>query len=219
MSNGRRSITVETSGHYFTNGELTKTTKHIWIALHGYGQTGQYMKEKLSFLDTDDHFVICPEGLNSFYWHANNEPVACWMTKRHRYEEISAFVSFLDKLYNRYCKHVNQETQVHLIGFSQGCATLWRWIHASKPRFNNLINWAGWIPEDIGYLHLQDYLNGKNIFLHYGDADKFITEEQVKGMEIVIDKNKLDVATSVFSGKHHIPNEEIVRFINVEILS
>lgn len=216
---GRRSIAVETSGHYFTNGALTKKTKHIWIALHGYGQTGEYMKEKLSFLDPSDHFVICPEALNSFYWHANNEPVACWMTKRHRYDEISTFVSFLDKLYDRYCRHVDHKVQIHMIGFSQGCATLWRWIYASKPRFNTLINWAGWIPEDIGYLHLQDYLKDKSIYLHYGDNDKFITEEQVKGLMELISNNKLDVTSSVFNGKHHIPKDEIERYVSEVILN
>ncbi len=214
----RRSIAVESSGHYFTNGELTKKTKHIWIALHGYGQTGEYMKEKLKFLDPSDHFVICPEALNSFYWHANNEPVACWMTKRHRYEEIVAFVSFLDLLYDRYCRHVNQEVKIHLIGFSQGCATLWRWIHASQPRFTDLTNWAGWIPEDISYLHMENYLREKSIFLHYGDSDKFITEEQVEKLKDLISENKLNVASSVFKGKHHIPHDEIKRFVNKVVL-
>lgn len=215
----RRSIAVETSGHYFTNGVLTKKTKHIWLALHGYGQTGEYMKEKLNFLDPTDHFVICPEALNSFYWHTNNEPVACWMTKRYRYEEITAFVSFLDKLYDRYCRHVGHNVQIHLIGFSQGCATLWRWIHASQPRFSDLTNWAGWIPEDISYLHLKDYLKKKSIYLHYGDDDKFITEEQVKGLMELISKNKLAVKSSVFKGKHHIPKDEIERFANEVVLS
>ena len=177
------------------------------------------MDKKLSFLDPSEHFVICPEALNSFYWHDNNEPVACWMTKRHRYEEITAFVSFLDKLYDRYCKHVNQNVQIHLLGFSQGCATLWRWIHASKPRFNTLTNWAGWIPEDISYLHLEDYLKGQSIYLHYGDSDKFITQEQVKSLQKLIDENRLTVASSIFKGKHHMPNEEIERFVNEVILS
>lgn len=217
-SKDQKCINIETSAHYYTHGTLSKKTKHIWIALHGYGQTGEYMQGKLSFLDPEDHFVISPQGLNSFYWHSNNEPVACWMTKMNRYHEITDFVTFLDKLYDRYCKHVNQNTKVHLIGFSQGCATIWRWIHATQPRFDTLTNWAGWIPEDIGYLHIKDYLSDKFMFMHYGTNDKFITAEAMKGIQEVIDKNKLNIAVSTFEGKHHMPNDMIEEFVNNQIL-
>ena len=92
MQVSHQSIKVERSAQYLTLGNLTKKTKYIWFCLHGYGQTADYIARKFDFLDEADHFVICPEGLNKFYWHGNNDPVACWMTKRHRYEEINDFL-------------------------------------------------------------------------------------------------------------------------------
>ena len=170
------------------------------------------MSDKFDWIDPETEFVICPEGLNAFYWHKNNEPVACWMTKRHRYDEIIAFTLFLDKLYAKYCHHIHQDTQIILFGFSQGCATLWRWIHASQPRVDALINWAGWIPEDIGYKHLRSYIGRIKLYLHYGTLDEFITEESFKKIQDVIDINQLDIHISTWAGKHHIPKEELTSF-------
>jgi len=214
-----RSITVPISAHYQTIGELSKKTETIIFALHGYGQTADYMSKKFDWIDPEREFVICPEGLNSFYWHEGNAPVSCWMTKRHRYHEIENFVTFLDLLYARYCAHVNQQTKVIFFAFSQGCATIWRWIHASKPRVDTLVDWSGWIPEDISYGHMSEYLKAIDIYMHYGTEDNFITEESVKGIQSVIDDNQLDVSISQFEGKHHIPKTELIDFFSRHGLS
>jgi len=204
-----QSLAVETTAHYHTVGELSKKTKTIIFALHGYGQTSEYMASKFDWIDREREFVICPEALNAFYWHKGNEPVACWMTKRHRYDEIESFVSYLDQLYHRYCSHVNQETKIVFFAFSQGCATVWRWIHASQPRVNTIINWAGWIPEDISY----------KIYLHYGKEDEFINDKTIGGINDVIKSNQLDVAITSWPGKHHIPKSELVNFFESKSLT
>ena len=69
-------ISVKRSANYVTVGQLSKKTKYIWICCHGYGQTANYMAGKFDFLAGSEHFVVCPEGLNKFYWHQSNEPVA-----------------------------------------------------------------------------------------------------------------------------------------------
>lgn len=205
---------IRRTAHYSTYGQLSKETKFIWLALHGYGQLARQTIRKFSVLDDKEHFVIAPEGLNRFYWHTNNEPVACWMTREDRYDEISDFVGYLDIIYNRYCKHVNeQKVTIILFGFSQGCATLWRWVHASQPRYDVLVNWAGWIPEDISYLHLQAYFENKRHFLYYGDSDKYLTEEALIGIKEVIQINNLDIEIKQFEGEHKIPKQELSNFV------
>lgn len=219
MSVNHHKVSVTKTAHYSTYGELHKKTKYIWIACHGYGQLASRMIERFDFLDTSDHFVIAAEGLNRFYWHKNNKPVSAWMTSEDRYDEINDFVGYLDTLYQNYCLHVNQsQVKIVLFGFSQGCATLWRWIHASQPRFDYLINWAGWIPEDISYGHILEYLNASKLYLHYGNEDNFITEETVSKITDVISENQLEVAVSQFKGKHVIPKEELKAFVDSNIL-
>lgn len=197
-------IKVNRSAFYSTYGSLSKQTRFVWIVFHGYGQLAKKFIKKFDFLDTTAHFIIAPEGLSRFYWHGNNEPVSSWMTKENRYDEINDFVAYIDDLYRLYTDHIHQNVQFVLLGFSQGCATMWRWIHARRPNFDVMINWAGWIPEDIGYLHLKEYLVDKRLFLTYSDTDHFITPEVLTGIRGVIEKNQLDIDMSQYDGGHKL---------------
>jgi predicted esterase len=209
------SLPVQKTAHYSTFGRLTKQTKYIWIVMHGYGQLSNRIIQKFETFDEKEHFVIAPEGLNRFYWHSNNEPVSCWMTKEDRYDEINDFVNYLDQVYNRFCTHVNQDqVKIVLFGFSQGCATMWRWIHASRPRYHFAINWAGWIPEDLSYIHLEDYLSDKKHHLWYGDTDKFLNESAIEDIRKVATDNKLKISIQQFKGDHKIPRPELQRLVD-----
>ncbi len=207
-------LTVAKTAHYSTYGTLTKKTKYIWIVMHGYGQLAKYMIRKFDVLDPDDHFVIAPEGLNRFYWHSNNQPVACWMTKEDRYHEINDYCSYLDQLYAQYVSHVNQaQVKVVVMGFSQGSATMYRWLHARQPQVDLVINYAGWIPEDIAYGHLSDYLSGLRQFLYYGDQDELLNDEQLNKVKSVIETNQLEVKLVPYVGGHKLLRENIKRIV------
>ena len=214
MSIQNHSYKVTRTAHYSTIGELTKKTKCIWFVMHGYGQLASRMIGKFDMLDPEENFVIAPEGLSRFYWHENNEPVACWMTKRDRYEEIKDFTNYLQDLHALHCDHVNHNVKIVLFGFSQGCATMWRWIHSKKPRYDVAINWAGWVPEDIKFNHLSEYLHSKEHHLIFGNEDKFMTEERFQTLLEVIDKSDLKMIISRFEGGHRIPKEELKSLLN-----
>ena len=217
-----QSMTVARTAHYSTFGSLNKkTTKYIWIVMHDYGQIASRLINKFDKLDPEEHFVIAVEGLNRFYWTGEERvPVACWMTSRDRYDEINDFTRYLDQIYQRYVSHVNQDTvEVILMGFSQGCATMWRWIHASQPHYDIAINWAGWIPEDISYRHLEEYLDDKQHHLWYGDEDHFITDEALGDIKKVIDDNNLSLRIEKFKGGHKIVRSEFQRFVDTYILT
>ena len=213
MSFKDHNMAVSRTALYSTYGTLSKRTRYIWIVCHGYGQLSSKLIQKFDFLDGDRHLVVAPEALSRFYWHKDNEPVASWMTKHDRYNEINDFVNYLDQLYSIYCNHVNQETKIIFMGFSQGCATIWRWIHARQPRFDVLINWAGWIPEDISYLHMADYLSAKNIFVCYGHKDEFLTENVISDLKKLMDKNNIEAQLFPYEGGHRIVREELKQLI------
>ena len=215
MNISHHSIPVKKTAHYSTFGQLDKkSTKYIWIAMHGYGQLASRMINKFDFLDPKEHFVIAAEGLNRFYWDGKGDrrPVSCWMTSQNRYDEIEDFTSYLQSLHDRYCRHVNQNTKIILLGFSQGCATMWRWLHSHQPHYDLAINWAGWIPEDISYVHLEEYFSDKTHFLLYGTEDHFITEKAIEGIKEVISQNNLKVKIQRFEGGHKIVKEEFQKF-------
>ena len=219
MTFQNHSFKVERTAHFSTYGELGKETKFIWYVFHGYGQLAKKLIRKFDFLDKTMHFVVAPEGLNRFYWHGNNEPVACWMTKEDRYDEIEDFTNYIEALYGLHTSHVNHDVTKILLGFSQGCATAWRWLHARKPTFDVMINWAGWIPEDISYRHMENYLIDKKIHVVYGNGDQFITAEISDQMQQLIQQNRLKVKTTIFNGGHKIPKETLETFYEEEISS
>ncbi|MDG2449015.1 MAG: dienelactone hydrolase family protein [Saprospiraceae bacterium] len=215
MSINHYSVPVTKTAHYSTYGNLNKkTTKYIWISMHGYGQLASRMIKKFDFLDPDEHFVIAAEGLNRFYWDGKGDrrPVACWMTSENRYDEIENFTTYLQSIYDRYCRHVNQKTKIIFLGFSQGCATMWRWIHSHQPNYDIAINWAGWVPEDISYKHLKGYFADKQHYLLYGSEDHFITEKALEEIKSVIEQNQLDIDIQRFNGGHKIVQSELEKF-------
>ena len=220
MSISHHTISVSKTAHYSTYGELNKnSTKRIWIAMHGYGQLSSRMIQKFDFLDPKENYVIAAEGLNRFYWDGKGDrrPVSCWMTSQDRYHEIEDFTKYLQSLHDRYCRHVNQNVQIILMGFSQGCATMWRWIHAFQPRYHVAVNWAGWIPEDISYTHLKTFLADKKHFLLYGDEDHFLTDSVVIGIKEIITLNELDIVIQKFKGDHRIVKSEFQIFFENHI--
>lgn len=92
-------IRTEKTGHYFTHGTMTEKTRYVWVCLHGYGQLGKFFIQRFEFLDPALHFVVVPEGLNRFYFEGVNEkPVASWMTKEDRLDEIADYVLYLEAL-------------------------------------------------------------------------------------------------------------------------
>ena len=209
-------MTVERTAHYSTYGSLDKNkTKYLWIVMHGYGQLAKRMIHKFEILNPEEHFVILAEGLNRFYWEGSGRaPVACWMTSEDRYDEINDFTRYLDRLYSRYATHVNHtKVKIILMGFSQGCATMWRWLHASKPHYDIALNWAGWIPEDISYSHLKDYFEDKQHHLWYGDDDHLLTEDSLNNIKSVISENDLKIRFEKYKGGHKVDRSELKKFV------
>lgn len=218
MAISKQKITVQKTAHYHTYGTLSKETKYIWIALHGYGQLSKRLINKFSILDEKDHFVVAPDGLNRFYWHGNNEPVSNWMTKEDRYDEINDYVRYLDQIYAMYCAHVNQEkVKIILFGFSQGSMAMWRWLHASQPRYDMTMTWGGWISEDISYLHIQDYLSAGVHHHWYGDEDEYVTTEKKAELIETANQNNITLKTHVFKGGHRIAKEVLSQFVQQEV--
>ena len=81
---------------YFQNDLEGK--KQILIALHGYGQLGQYFYRKFNSLEADFGLVV-PEGPHRFYLEGSSGRVgASWMTKEWREQDIQENNSYLKQL-------------------------------------------------------------------------------------------------------------------------
>jgi len=193
------------TARYFTLGELSGQTSEVWICLHGYGQLANNLLDKLHFLKADHRFLVAPEGLSKFYWKGfGGDPVASWMTKEMRQHEINDYVSYLNNLLEKLA--IPSDCKIVLYGFSQGVATLARWLLYGKVKPHKVIFNSGSLPTEIA--ELIDFKQWSfPIYYCYGLSDQFINEtivEKQKKLLAVVSSNYKVIS---FEGKHEVYKE------------
>ncbi len=207
-------LKIEKTAHYYTLGEPGPEIKRFWIICHGYGQRADRFLEQFKLLDDGTNFILAPEGLHRFYWMAMSGDVAAsWMTKADRLDEIADYTAYIKTLYDTYLAQLNEDVEVILFGFSQGCATQCRWLERARPRFHHLVLWAGMLPEDIDYLVMRDYLKEKQIHFVWGDQDQFLKTEYLERHDALIEGQELEVRKWGFEGKHETRKKVLVKFV------
>lgn len=212
-------INVKKTAHYYTLGTPSTSTKRFWIICHGYGQRANRFLEQFQLLDLEENFILAPEGLHRFYWQGlSGDVAASWMTKADRLDDIADYAQYLSDVYDLYRPKMNEEVEIIFFGFSQGCATLCRWIFNQLPIFNRLVLWGGRIPQDLNYLPHQTYFSDKNIHFAYGDKDQFLTPELLQNQFDFIDAQQLNVGVWKFEGKHETRKKVLLDFYNEVIV-
>lgn len=207
-------LTVSRTAHVFTYGNKD-TAKVAVLVCHGYAHLADRIIQKFSNIPEEDIYVVSPEGLSMFYWKGmSKDPVASWMTSRNRLDEIEDFSNYLTQVYSAYLSSF--EGKVVLMGFSQGCATIWRWQHKAPVHYDSMINWAGWIPEDVDLSHTLDHLSEPIVHVVVGDQDEYLTDERMEALNSIIEKNKIPAVHHRFEGKHQVDRtllESIIKSI------
>ena len=213
-----KKIKVEKTAHYYIHNEPNESRKYLWIVAHGYGQTGSRIIRKFMHLD-EQHSVIAPEGLSRFYLDMieNRTVGASWMTSEDRLDEIDDFNNFLTQIEKEYFPKLNKEVKIIFLGFSQGGATILRWLNACRPKCHHIILWGTGFPFDIDYAVLQDYLSEKKMYLIIGDNDEFINASNKEKQRDFLKKNNLSVTEINFEGKHEILVSVLDAFIEKNI--
>ena len=185
-------------------GQLNSSTRLVWIAAHGYGMDIERFAEKFSGLP-EQHAVLCPEGLSRFYWGGfTGRPAASWMTSTERLYEIEDFCNWLDQVYELTLKACPQAKLI-AFGFSQGSATIMRWLHARQHPYFRIVLWSGAPPEDITYDPAQ-FPAGK-LIAYWGDADQLVPKATAMQR---FEEVALPFAINTFTGGHRIEQEPLL---------
>ena len=200
-------IPVTRTARYQQLGELSSRTRRVWFVVHGYGQLAAYFVRHFAFLveGRDDTVVIAPEGLSRFYLQGNGGRVgASWMTRDDRLAEIDDHVGFLNQLAAHVLGQVPSEAAITVLGFSQGTATVSRWLAHALFRPAHLILWAGGFPEEMPAHTARQLLHSLRVSLAIGSHDQFITVLQVQQQQQQL--QELGAAAEVFSfvGRHEL---------------
>lgn len=196
-------IKFEQTAHYYTLGKISDATQQFWIVCHGYGQLASRIIKKFDQLP--NAFVLAPEGFSRFYWDEKESIVgASWMTRKDRLTAIEDYCNYISQLYHKYKRELATNVQINVLGFSQGGATVVRWMERMQPDFDNLILWGAGFPLDLDYKPLKNYLEHKKMWLVQGKTDHYLTEERLKQHEIFTKSQGLSYQTVWFDGGHEI---------------
>jgi predicted esterase len=198
-------IQVSRTAHYYTLGEPGPDIEELWIACHGYAQLATSLLGKFESVDNGSRLIVAPEGLSRFYWNGfSGKVVASWMTSRDRLDEIEDYSFYLSHLYEHFRSRLSPDVRVFFFGFSQGCATLCRWMLKAFPDFDHLILWGGFLPEDLDYKAHASYLAQAKIHFVYGLQDEFLSPERLKKAQSFLEEQQLEANMFSFNGRHTV---------------
>jgi predicted esterase len=206
-------LTVARSARYYQLGEITEHTRHVWFVCHGYGQLGAYFVRHFAVLTnaSPDTVVIAPEGLSRFYLQGNGGRVgASWMTREDRLAEIEDYVAYLNQLAALVLEKCPPDVAITILGFSQGAATVSRWLARARFRPARLILWAGAFPDDMDFAVATHLLEQLPVVLVCGDQDEFIKEPDLKKQQAFLRGLGVEPLVLRFVGKHEL-NASLLR--------
>ena len=196
-------ISINYTARYYTLGELNDDpNQEVWIVLHGYGQLAKYFIQKFEFIRQEGAFVIAPEGLALFYLQGTDGRVgASWMTREFRESAILNYTTYLQQIYQRLAL---QNKRIVLFSFSQGGATLIRWVVQYRVPFRKMIVWAGDFPPDVDPAVCRKIFNGQSLFYVYGSQDQYIRPERLEEQKELFRRFHFRPEIIRFEGQHVI---------------
>lgn len=204
-------LLVPRTARYYTLGTSSDQIKNLWIVCHGYGQLARYFLRQFRVLDDGHTLVVAPEALSRFYLEGFSGRVgATWMTKEDRLSEIEDQANYLNLLLQEQLQQLPQDVRVTVLGFSQGGATVCRWLATAQVPVHRLILWAAAFPEDI------DFEAGKVAFASmsvagvYGTQDTFVTTEILEQKKQLVAQLGITPQIYTFEGGHTIDPETLL---------
>ena len=202
-------------GRYFDNGVSRDQAKELLFVFHGQGQLPEYFIKKFNCLKDLSIRVIAPEGLSRYYLEGNYGRVgASWMTKEDRLNDIDNYVHFINEVYKSEAIESGFKQKITALGFSQGAATVSRWIGQKQIEFQRLILWSGMFPPDLDWNFSRDKLKGKEVYFVYGKSDPYLSDDRFKEQEHL--SNQLGISPEIvaFDGVHTIENEPLLEIFS-----
>lgn len=179
-------LRIAKTARYSVLGALDHGVKDLWIVCHGFGQLSAEFLADFDALAKPGRAIVAPEALSRFYKsqgtvHGPDTPVgATWMTREDRESEIGDYVRYLDDLAAELRPRVAANVLITALGFSQGAATVARWIASGTTPVQRLILWGGLLPPEFTTRESASHLRAQPMIFVCGDSDRYFTESLVQ---------------------------------------
>lgn len=208
MTLDTHTLTVTRTARFYTLGQSGGHIRQVWWCFHGYGQLAAKFLEPFASVDDGQTLVIAPEGLSRFYLKAGvGEVGASWMTKEMRESEINDYLNFFHDIEKKVYASWAHPFRVHFLGFSQGCATVCRWLLHARVMPAKLVLWGGVFPHDWDFEKAAERLSGVPVYFVLGKNDRFITPDQLLAFIEMHKKYGFDMKPLFYEGGHEIKAE------------
>ena len=205
-------IPVTRTARYYTLGEAAPSSKDVWIVIHGHRQLAKDFILKFEPLVSEGSVIYAPEGLMRLYVKGDSGNVgASWMTREDRESDIKDYVNYLDRLF---FDEIEPKAKLHglkinTLGFSQGAATLSRWLALGKAKVDKAVFWCGSIAHDVDFSKAEN-LKHTEIFQVFASNDPYYKSD-FPDLQIQLLKNAgLQPKSYIFDGGHEI-NVELMK--------
>ncbi|MDP9205904.1 MAG: phospholipase [Gemmatimonadota bacterium] len=209
----QRHIQVSRSARYAMMGAFDAPLTEVWIVCHGQGQLAARFLSRFLPLQRDDRLIVAPEALSRYYLtppqaapHAPGAPVgATWMTSEDRENEIEDYVRYLDSLHDEIFSVVPRDkVQLWVVGFSQGAATVARWVARGNADPDRIVLWAGMLPPELNAESAAVLTRRAPITLVLGRQDEFASPKLVAAQQARLSELRIPYETILFDGGHEI---------------
>jgi predicted esterase len=210
-------LPVSRTARYFTTGEPHAGVRELWFVCHGYGQLAGRFIRHFEAIAAPERLIVAPEALSRFYvetpgkTHADTHVGASWMTREDRLSDIEDYVEYLDALHAHISSSLEGASPVFIaFGFSQGVATVARWLERTKVRVDRAIFWGNAMPADID-LSAAPALRAARIASVAGTADEHATPEMLAAQDSRLTSHGIAYERVTFNGSHRIDREILMR--------
>ena len=218
-------LRVTRTARYVTLGRPHAGLRQVWIVCHGHGQLAARFIRHFLPLAHPSRLIVAPEALSRFYLDpvssgaaADRRVGATWMTREDRLSEVNDYVGYLDALHTHLFRQVDRAAvRLHVLGFSQGVATVCRWVCDGHASPDDVTLWAGVVPPDLDVVTDGAALRAARISLVVGSRDEFATAEAIARQEERLRAADVPFRTTIFDGGHTLDAETLRRLAHGEL--
>ncbi|HEX6534730.1 MAG TPA: hypothetical protein VF041_09030 [Gemmatimonadaceae bacterium] len=212
-------IPVARTARYVTLGDPVGAPREVWFVCHGYGQLAERFLRHFTPLDDGHRLIVAPEALSRFYVdvpaqssHVHAPVGASWMTREDRLSEIDDYIRYLDALHAHVMRGLHGVSPlVVALGFSQGAATVCRWLARGRSRADRLVLWGGLVPHDIDLDGDGAALRRVELVLVNGRDDAFVDAAALSAQAERLARHALSFREIRYDGGHRIDAAALAR--------
>ncbi len=216
-------ITVPKTARYAVMGSFEADLKEVWIVCHGHGQLAARFLSRFVPLERADRLFVAPEALSRFYLtntpngvHRPDSPIgATWMTREDREVEIEDQITYLDLVYDEIFRRVDRDgVRLWVLGFSQGVATVIRWLARGKVSADRVVLWAGMVPPELAAGPARALCARAPVTMVVGSTDEFATPKVVAAQEAKLRELEVEFDSIRFEGGHDLSDSALMELVS-----